>query len=156
MNAIYVGTYTDGQYLRRVEVEPRLETQGDGKLRLAIQSTAGRAYKVGDRRGTFRYDAYGDPFDYSGGQAIGEVEAVTHFAPGWNAARRDRLVDIWRRWHLNDMNAACEHQRALGWTYDSHRGQSCPTCGYQIGTAWLYEELPADVVAFMREVIDGK
>jgi len=28
---------------------------------------------------------------------------------------RRRLVEIWNRWHLNDMRAECEHQRALGW-----------------------------------------
>jgi len=26
-----------------------------------------------------------------------------------------RLVAIWDRWHLNDMRAGCEHQRAQGW-----------------------------------------
>jgi hypothetical protein len=27
----------------------------------------------------------------------------------------DQLAEVWERWHLNDMNAACEHQRAEGW-----------------------------------------
>jgi hypothetical protein len=31
-----------------------------------------------------------------------------------NDAKLQRIVEIWRRWHLNDMNAACEHQRANG------------------------------------------
>lgn len=26
-----------------------------------------------------------------------------------------RLAALWDRWHLNDMRAGCEHQRALGW-----------------------------------------
>lgn len=26
-----------------------------------------------------------------------------------------RLVELWGRWHLNDMRAGCAHQRALGW-----------------------------------------
>jgi hypothetical protein len=26
-----------------------------------------------------------------------------------------RLVDLWKRWHLNDMRPGCEHQRAAGW-----------------------------------------
>lgn len=27
----------------------------------------------------------------------------------------DKLSEIWSRWHLNDMNPCCEHQRAQGW-----------------------------------------
>jgi hypothetical protein len=26
-----------------------------------------------------------------------------------------RLREVWERWHLNDMRAGCEHQRAMGW-----------------------------------------
>ncbi len=26
-----------------------------------------------------------------------------------------RLYTLWERWHLNDMRAGCEHQRAAGW-----------------------------------------
>lgn len=30
-------------------------------------------------------------------------------------ARVERLMELWQRWHLNDMKAGCEHQRAEGW-----------------------------------------
>lgn len=26
-----------------------------------------------------------------------------------------KFINVWDRWHLNDMRAACEHQRAAGW-----------------------------------------
>jgi len=26
-----------------------------------------------------------------------------------------RILEVWDRWHLNDMKAGCEHQRELGW-----------------------------------------
>lgn len=65
-----------------------------------------------------------------------------------------RLYALWTRWHLNGMNAGCEHQRALGWTsYDEHPSEPCPTCGYQYGTAWKYEALPADVLAEIHALI---
>jgi len=54
------------------------------------------------------------------------------------------------KWHLNDMKSTCEHQEALGWTYDTHGGQSCPECGYQIGTSWLRRDLPTEVLKWAR------
>jgi len=68
-----------------------------------------------------------------------------------------RILDIWDTWHLNDMNSACEHQTALGWKYDDHhnketfKGDPCPTCGYEIGSAWLLRELPENVE---REILE--
>jgi len=37
------------------------------------------------------------------------------FAKGWNKTKWFEFLDVWHRWHLNDMKAACEHQEALGW-----------------------------------------
>lgn len=37
------------------------------------------------------------------------------FAVGWDADKWYDFLDIWGRWHLNDMSPMCEHQRALGW-----------------------------------------
>jgi hypothetical protein len=149
-------------------------------------------------------------------------------------AKLDRMLEIWKRWHLNGMRAGCEHQRAewdttrqleivsynltheamrlrnetrtaladaalrgetldltptaralagmddwfkprftppdadsplsgcyevekretkgAGWVYASEHPEGllckpCPVCGYKYGSAWLYEPLPADVVA---------
>jgi len=36
-------------------------------------------------------------------------------APEWDQEMLRKFFDIWDRWHLNDMKASCEHQRALGW-----------------------------------------
>lgn len=41
---------------------------------------------------------------------------------GWDYAMIKQLLDYWDKWHLNDMRSACEHQRALGWTYETHHG----------------------------------
>jgi hypothetical protein len=37
---------------------------------------------------------------------------VIDYAAGWDAERVGSLLDIWERWHLNDMRAGCSHQRA--------------------------------------------
>jgi hypothetical protein len=78
-------------------------------------------------------------------------------APGWDAESIAHLLAVWDRWHLNDMNAACEHLRALAaekgktphelFTTDS----TCTACGHKYGHAWHTEDLPADVVAWLRE-----
>jgi hypothetical protein len=44
------------------------------------------------------------------GQCVDDV--VKYFPKNKKA---QRMAEIWERYHLNDMNAACEHQRALGW-----------------------------------------
>lgn len=36
-------------------------------------------------------------------------------AAEWTKARIARLLVIWRGYHLNDVQAGCEHQRAAGW-----------------------------------------
>lgn len=33
----------------------------------------------------------------------------------WTDEMLQKLCDIWERWHLNDMNPYCEHQKELGW-----------------------------------------
>ena len=45
------------------------------------------------------------------------VDSIRRGKPvdGWTREMIDKFCDIWDRWHLNDMNPCCEHQRALGW-----------------------------------------
>lgn len=48
-----------------------------------------------------------------GGQntdSIAELFEDTPLAP-----KVQRIVEVWKRWHLNGMRAGCEHQRAEGW-----------------------------------------
>ena len=62
-------------------------------------------------------------------------------------AKAQRIKAIWERWHLNDMLAACVHQRERGETWATHPSAICPDCGYSLGSAGLREELPTEVVA---------
>jgi hypothetical protein len=95
------------------------------------------------------------------GDAYGQVQdLIRHgtesgdFQPafGWTLDGVRELLTIWERWHLNDMRAGCEHQRVAG---IRELGATCETCGYRYGSAWLREELPADVVAWAQEIIAG-
>jgi len=36
-------------------------------------------------------------------------------AAGWDLVTFQKFLEVWDKWHLNDMRAACEHQRAAGW-----------------------------------------
>lgn len=74
--------------------------------------------------------------------------------------RAARMVEIWERYHLNDMRAGTPGQegaikafKAMGWKYDY--SEACaklaaiglnPDKGYEYGHAWLFEEIPADII----------
>lgn len=40
----------------------------------------------------------------------------------WSKSQLKKFFDVWDKWHLNDMQQACEHQRKLGWTYENNHG----------------------------------
>lgn len=190
--------------------------------RLSISGVIG-AKSNGDSRG-------------SSGQCVDEIRRgeFTEYAPGWDAATVARFCDAWDTWHLNNMRAGCEHQRAnwntgaplqvvhYGLTTEAHAMKRaaekhvtdaaiagaivappltvaekfllgsdwfrdfpsmdvlslglheirktetktanwvnpsehpdgllckpCEVCGYKYGSAWLHEDVPADVIAFL-------
>lgn len=97
---------------------------------------------------------------------------------GWNRAKWYKFLKIWNDWHLNDMKSTCIHQEEMGWAYDTHhgnawhyditkepdeegeypivkdpyKGDACPVCGYEIGSAWQKREVPADVIEFLSSL----
>lgn len=77
-----------------------------------------------------------------------------NLAPGWTIGKVERFVAVWREWHLNDLQAACEHQRALGWKWTTHPMAICPVCGYELGSAWLRKDVPKDVLDWLRGLPD--
>jgi hypothetical protein len=78
--------------------------------------------------------------------------ATLRFTDGWNLAAWYKFLHVWHVWHLNDMKSNCEHQEAKGITYNSDPNNVCDVCGYEIGTAWLKREVPADVVKFLFDL----
>lgn len=72
----------------------------DGK-RLSITGVEGPK-RNGDARGGW-------------GQCRSTLGELLSYVNPWTADMAAELSNIWQRWHLNDMRAGCEHQRAAGW-----------------------------------------
>jgi len=103
-----------------------------------------------------------------------DYHCIDSYAKEWDVKTLSKLFEIWEKYHLNDLHAGCEHQRALGWedilldpgqpktqknmaswTYPKdHPGgvlaKPCPICGYEFGTKWLKEEIPVDVLEWLK------
>lgn len=138
---VHIGTLDTG-YAMRANVTVDIEWTGE---RLSMSGTAERPRARDIDEGGQMQDT------------ITEIPATDLLV---SASARDQLVDIWNRWHLNDMRAGCEHQRAAGWTparygtpeygTDDPIGKPCPMCGYRYGSAWLHEDVPADILQILR------
>ena len=72
-----------------------------------------------------------------------------------------KLMAAWDHYHLNGTNAGCIHQDAYkdkvtNWDYSEvikiPEFAKCPVCGYVYGSAWLYREIPDDVVQFIKSL----
>jgi len=46
------------------------------------------------------------------GQTQTPVKEIKEYAEGWDKDNHQRFLDEWKAWHLNDMRAGCQHQRA--------------------------------------------
>lgn len=79
----------------------------------------------------------------------------------------DKLVTIWKHWHLNDMQGACIHQeegahvepntniwreREAWDTMIKEQTAKCPE-GYSYGSAWLIKPLPSRVIAEIHQLM---
>lgn len=75
---------------------------------------------------------------------------IKSYTNGWNSRKVMDLVAIWKRWHLNDLQAGCIHQTDFSVNTEDWQKRAdeetlnCPD-GYKYGSAWLIEPLPADV-----------
>ncbi len=81
------------------------------------------------------------------------------FTKGWDTDLWLDFLDIWKEWHLNDLQAGCIHQREMGWSrdgYDKHPSEPCPICGYKYGTAWLKKDVPESVILFLDRLPKAK
>lgn len=63
------------------------------------------------------------------GQCYDEIETGTP-AEHWTDDMLKKFIEVWKRWHLNNMQAGCEHQRNLGW--DNEASQQITVHHYQI------------------------
>lgn len=75
------------------------------------------------------------------------IDYMDKFSPRWSAATMRELRDIWNTYHLNDMQAGCEHQRAEG---VKEIGALCEICDYKYGHKWLHMEVPVAILDRLR------
>lgn len=85
-------------------------------------------------------------------------------APGWDAAMLRRFVEVWNDWHMNDMRAGTPRQTAYlaGKFYVDFsdavellkQAGIYEDDGYRYGTAWLREDVPDDVLDWLKGLPD--
>lgn len=49
------------------------------------------------------------------GQIVMSGLDIKQYAPGWTTQLDSQFREVWKRWHLNDMRANCEHQVGTEW-----------------------------------------
>ncbi len=115
----------------------------------------------------------------SGGQIVDLIspKLITKLAPGWTPELVQKLHDTWERWHLNDTRPGSPAQAA--WLRENPPGQkdfdhyrwataALEKAGlnpdpsylhngkpYSYGHAWLFEEVPDEVLDFLRGLPDA-
>ena len=84
------------------------------------------------------------------GQIADELERdVSQYMPGWDAEKLNKFVQVWRKWHLNDMHAECIHQEERGENWAKNPGAVCPQCGWKLGYGWSSREVPQDIIDWL-------
>ena len=86
-----------------------------------------------------------------------------------NGIDLDKVLEIWDRWHLNDMIAGSPAQMEFLRQNPVPREGYAATCerlaevglnpdpaadGYKYGTKWLREDVPAEVIEFLQSLPD--
>lgn len=96
------------------------------------------------------------------GQTPAHERRITKRAPSMSAAELHTIESAWELWHLNDMNAGCDHMagvtvpegvNAQTWKLDN---LVCPVTGYRYGRAWLARTVPSETVAALVAIIEGE
>jgi hypothetical protein len=126
---VRIGSYKDDYYQSLLPVYCKLEYK-DAKLSI---SGVVAPLSNGDCRGSCgqMYDSIIDNLD------------TFKFAEGWDRVKAFQFVEYWKEWHLNDMQAGCEHQR------EEKTEKYCKICKYNYGSAWLKKEVPTKVLKWL-------
>ena len=117
----------------------------------------------------------GDALGSSGQTGVPEI---LEYGDGWDAESAAKLAELWDRWHLNGTTAGSPRQEAwlrenpvtAVWP-DSHYDKAKAALAeaglqpdeeyihngkpYSYGSAWLYENVPDDVLEWLRDLPDN-
>lgn len=64
------------------------------------------------------------------------------------------ILLLWRKFHLNDMHAECEHQERRGETWATHPSVECPQCKWKLGHGWSYRPIPKPYLGDIITLLD--
>ena len=116
-----------------------------------------------------------DRYWISGGQNLDRLDDLTEHA----TPHTDFIKKMWKEWHCNTLNAACDHMTEEMLTpteetlkvyaeknprvgsynrlsYWRSRSVTCPETGYKYGSAWLAKAIPAEELDQLTAIIEGK
>ena len=96
-----------------------------------------------------------------GGQCLEEVYKM---ARGWNNPKAKQIIEVWREWHLNDLQPGTPAQMAylktltrphnaqfLTWEQEQLKAVNLePDGDYKYGSRWLMKEIPAEIVTIIE------
>jgi hypothetical protein len=146
-----------GRLFIKIEWRPHCDMNHDKRSRLSITGVEGPKANGNARGGCGQIVMSGLHVDTYNTQE------------GWTTAMLNRLAVVWDRWHLNDMRAGTpaqmqwlrerEHEYP-GYPIDHYtwakEGLAAaglqPDNGYSYGSAWLHEEVPDDVLTWLRDL----
>ena len=111
------------------------------------------------------------------GQIVMHEWDIVEYAPGWAADKAEEFRRLWNEWHLNDMTAGSHAQEE--WIKANPLDYAYPKSHYEVyrdalhsaglnpdpnylhngkpyayGSAWLFREVPADVIAWFEALPD--
>jgi hypothetical protein len=146
---LFIGnTKTGEKYYLTIELRER--TNGVSVDHLTIENYQELSFTgvLISKYGSVTYDrgaiSYGQNYEY--------LLEITKPAKGFNKETTKRIYELWREYHLNDMNSHCAHQdKAIKWDLVD----PCPITGYRAGSAWLVRELPESVIGEIK-ALTGK
>jgi hypothetical protein len=116
----------------------------------------------------YHYNIHFQDWDYEGGG-----QCLDTIAKMYSKNKEVQLiVELWRKYHLNDMNAgspkqteylaslgeyksyewACEELKKVGLLYDKEFSPDKP---YKYGSAWLYREIPKEDLETIKSIINN-
>lgn len=166
---VRIGTMKVWNGYRDVDADIHCEIEYRGKMKLSIHGVIGAKHGGDALGGSGQIDmefSHRNPKDNDSRYSHPVTPNDIAFAPGWSAELWYDFLDVWKRWHLNDMRAGSPKQEA--YLREHGRGkdyaENCAILqeaglyednGYKYGHAWNFEQVPDDVLDWILALPDA-